>query len=60
MTEDAEGFEQRERDIIAEAEIELEETYDRKDLKENRGHIKEQFYAGSKKTKHTVVKNGNR
>lgn len=56
MIEREEAFEEREREVIEDAETKLGETYDKKDLKEKRGYIKDHFYRGSKKTKHTIPK----
>lgn len=58
MIEREEDFEEKDRDIIENAEMELEDIYVKKDLKEQRGYIKEHFYRGSKKTKHTIVRKG--
>lgn len=58
MIEGEEEFEKRDREIIENAETQLEETYEKKDMKEKRGYIKNHFYAGSKKKKHKVVKKG--
>ncbi|MDH3975855.1 MAG: hypothetical protein OEV42_16400 [Deltaproteobacteria bacterium] len=58
MTETEEEFEEKEREIIEKAEIQIDEDYERKDLKERRGFNKEHFYGGSKKKKHTIPKKG--
>ncbi|MBE9536440.1 MAG: hypothetical protein IMF07_04605 [Proteobacteria bacterium] len=58
MIESEEDFEEKDRDVIEDAELQLNEEYDKKDLKESRGFIKEHSYSGSKKTKHTIVKKG--
>ena len=42
--------------LVAEAEIILEEDYEKKDLKEKRGVTKQTLYDGSKKLKHTIPK----
>jgi hypothetical protein len=42
--------------LVDEAEILLEEDYDKKDLKEKRGVTKQTLYDGSKKLKHTIPK----
>jgi len=42
--------------MAEEAEIELAEDYDKKDLKERRGLAKQILYDGSKKLKHTIPK----
>lgn len=43
-------------ELTREAEILLEEKDSKKDLKEKRGVMKQTFYAGPKKLKHTVPK----
>lgn len=48
-------FEEKDKDIILEAEIKADEICAKKDLKENRGNIKDRFYAGSKKMKHRIA-----
>ncbi len=58
MIEKEEEFEEKDREIIENAELEIEDVYGKKDLKEQRGYIKEHFYRGSKKTKHMIVKKG--
>jgi len=42
--------------LVDEAEILLEEDYEKKDLKEKRGVTKQTLYDGSKKLKHTIPK----
>jgi Trp operon repressor len=42
--------------LVDEAEIILEEDYEKKDLKEKRGVTKQTLYDGSKKLKHTIPK----
>ncbi len=42
--------------LAEDAEVILEEDYEKKDLKETRGIIKETLYDGSKKLKHAVPK----
>jgi hypothetical protein len=42
--------------MVDEAEILLEEDYEKKDLKEKRGVTKQTLYDGSKKLKHTIPK----
>jgi hypothetical protein len=42
--------------LVDEAEILLEEDYEKKDLKEKRGATKQTLYDGSKKLKHTIPK----
>ena len=58
MSESEEDFEEKDQDVIEDAELKLDEEYDKKDLKESRGFIKEHSYRGSKKTKHTIAKKG--
>jgi hypothetical protein len=53
MLEKEEAFEEKDQDVISDAELKLDEEYEKKDLKEKRGYIKDHFYAGSKKMKHT-------
>jgi hypothetical protein len=43
-------------ELAEEAEYLLEEDYEKKDLKEKRGIIKETLYDGSKKLKHIIPK----
>jgi hypothetical protein len=43
-------------ELAEEAEYLLEEDYEKKDLKERRGIIKESLYDGSKKLKHIIPK----
>ncbi len=51
---------EREEEVIGQlaeqAELELEEDYEKKDLKERRGVVKQTLYDGSKKLKHIVPK----
>lgn len=47
---------ERIEELAEEAEIILEEGYDKKDLKEKRGMIKQTLYDGSKKLKHIIPK----
>ncbi len=51
---------ERELEVIDElaekAEYSLEEDYEKKDLKERRGVIKNSLYDGSKKLKHIIPK----
>jgi len=42
--------------LVDDAEIILEEDYDKKDLKEKRGVTKQTLYDGSKKLKHAIPK----
>jgi len=42
--------------LVDDAEIFLEEDYEKKDLKEKRGVTKQSLYDGSKKLKHTIPK----
>jgi hypothetical protein len=42
--------------LAEEAEIELEGDYEKKDLKERRGLVKQSLYDGSKKLKHIIPK----
>jgi hypothetical protein len=42
--------------LVDDAEIILEEDYEKKDLKEKRGLTKQTLYDGSKKLKHTIPK----
>ncbi len=42
--------------LANEAEVILETDYDKKDLKEKRGVIKQTLFDGSKKLKHSVPK----
>ena len=42
--------------LVSEAEIFLEDDYEKKDLKEKRGVTKQTLYDGSKKLKHTIPK----
>ncbi len=42
--------------LAEDAEITLEEDYEKKDMKEKRGVIKQTLYDGSKKLKHTIPK----
>jgi len=42
--------------LVYEAEIVLEDDYEKKDLKEKRGVNKQTLYDGSKKLKHTIPK----
>ncbi len=42
--------------LADEAEVILETDYDKKDLKEKRGVIKQTLFDGSKKLKHSVPK----
>jgi len=42
--------------LAEEAEIELEGGYEKKDLKERRGLVKNTLYDGSKKLKHIIPK----
>jgi len=48
-SEDFQIFEDRNREVIEDAKLKLEEEYGKKDLKEKRGFIKEHFYKGGKK-----------
>lgn len=54
------GMTEKKTDIIEElaedAEITLSTDYDKRDLKERRGVIKDNLYDGSKKLKHSVPK----
>jgi hypothetical protein len=43
-------------EMAEEAEMVLQEDYEKKDLKERRGVIKDSLYDGSKKLKHAVPK----
>ena len=43
-------------ELAMEAEIQVEEDDSKKDLKEKRGIIKQTYYDGSKKLKHSVPK----
>ena len=43
-------------ELAEEAEYLLEDDYEKKDLKEKRGIIKETLYDGSKKLKHIIPK----
>lgn len=43
-------------ELTRDAEVLLKEADTKKDLKEKRGVIKQNFYAGPKKLKHTVPK----
>ena len=43
-------------ELAEEAEMILQEDYDKKDLKEKRGIIKDSLYDGSKKLKHIIPK----
>jgi len=56
MTESADEFEERKRDLIENAEMQTGEEYEMKDLRKRRGFIKERFFAGSKKRKHAILK----
>lgn len=47
---------ERIEELADEVEVSLEEGYDKKDLKEKRGIIKQTLYDGSKKLKHTIPK----
>ena len=58
MTENEADIEEREKEIIENAEMQIDEDYEKKDLKERRGYNKDHFYAGSKKKKHIVPKKG--
>jgi hypothetical protein len=42
--------------LAEQAEVELEEDYGKKDLKERRGIAKQNLFDGSKKLKHTIPK----
>ncbi|MBE9502544.1 MAG: hypothetical protein IME96_00025 [Proteobacteria bacterium] len=52
MLEKEEEFEEKDQEVILDAELKLDEECEKKDLKEKRGYIKDHFYAGSKKMKH--------
>ena len=47
---------ERIEELAEEAEMVLQEDYDKKDLKERRGVMKDSLYDGSKKLKHIVPK----
>jgi hypothetical protein len=47
---------ERIEELAEEAEMLLQEDYDKKDLKERRGMIKDSLYDGSKKLKHIIPK----
>jgi hypothetical protein len=47
---------ERIEEMAEEAEMVLEEDYEKKDLKERRGLIKDSLYDGSKKLKHVIPK----
>lgn len=47
---------ERIEEMAEEAEMVLQEDYEKKDLKERRGQIKDSLYDGSKKLKHAVPK----
>ena len=43
-------------ELAEEAQRIIEPAYEKRDLKENRGVVKQKLYDGSKKLKHTVPK----
>jgi hypothetical protein len=47
---------ERIEELAEEAEMILQEDYDKKDLKERRGVMKDTLYDGSKKLKHIIPK----
>ncbi len=53
----------REQEMIEkladEVEVQLEDSYEKRDLKEKRGVTKNSLYDGSKKLKHTIPKGKN-
>ena len=58
MIETDDNFEEREKELVENAEMQIDEDYEKKDLKERRGFNKEHFYGASKKIKHVIPKKG--